>query len=134
MQSGPSLDRLQCLPSAFIPKSRSLWIGKAAVRMPRAGLAPCESFSIVAQASQAGHRRTVRKIYPISTYTIPFSHPSTQSMLRTRIIQEQNKKQLGTNAFCKSIYYLCEPHMTESVRRHGTHKKADCPLQDSRDF
>lgn len=36
------------------------------------------------------------------------------------IILEQSKKQFGTNAFCRSIYNLCEPHITDSVRRHGT--------------
>lgn len=92
-------------------------------------------YRIMLQISQAGPRRTVRKIYPIFTYIIPFSRPSIQSMLRTVIILEQNKKPLGTNAFCISIYDLCEPHTTRSVRRHGMRslKSADCPLEGRRD-
>lgn len=120
-QLGSSWDWLQCPPSVIIQKSCSLWTGKAAVRMLQTGCAPCESFPIAMHISQVGPRGTVRKIYPIFTYIIPFFHPSIQSMLRrTMIIPEQSKKQFGTNTFCRSIYNLCEPHITDSVRRQGT--------------
>lgn len=41
-------------PSAFIQKSCSLWVGKAAVGMLQTGWAPCESFPVVTQPSQVG--------------------------------------------------------------------------------
>lgn len=75
------------------------------------------------------------KYNPIFTDIIPFSHPSIQSVLRIMVLLEQNKKQLGINAFPVSIHYLCETHITRSVRRHGTGtlKSSDCPLEDRRD-
>lgn len=119
-QLGSSWDRLQCPPSAVTQTSCSWRTGKAAVRMSQTGCAPRESLPIAMQTPQVGPRGTVRKIYPIFTYIIPFSHPSIQSTLRTTVIVPgQSKKQFGTNTFCGSTYHLCEPHMTDSVRRQG---------------